>query len=130
MNEPQTKPVPAAGMTPEQMKCALALAVGWKMRDETDSSPEELLYWTSPDGRRHIFRHNLPNYPEDANAALEIVEMMRERGFYWMGWKRFDEQYMVRFLSGAPDGPVHEAQAATLPLAICTAALKALGHLQ
>lgn len=68
----------------------------------------------------------------DIAAAWVVVEKMKEQGndFYIEGYAHFRPRYDVNFKKAISDSfsITHmEAQADTLPLAICLAALKALG---
>lgn len=140
IEEIATKTTPAAGMTPEQMRIALAREHGYV--EQPDRFYIDRRAWM-----KNRIKHatiDLPPYPEDANAALEIVEMMRERG--WNAtlengmdgtWEALfhkpltdDTPRQHRGVIQAEEREIHYGPADTLQLAICTAALKALGHLQ
>jgi hypothetical protein len=121
-------------MTPEQMRIALATEAGWTPHFNEDRR----LFWHPPGqsaARKKEFTLTvpIPNYPEDANAALEIVAMMRERGMHFAGHVT-TEPNLPRwsagfFEHGKATTDVKQrghAYAETLPLAICEAACKAL----
>lgn len=131
MNEPHTKPAPAAGMTTEQMRIALARAHGYI--EQPDRFYIDRRAWTK-NGIKHA-TIDLPHYPEDANAALEIVETLLERGWsYHSTATRFSNNVVKPYTSYGvalvKDGKTVTGTGATLPLAICEAACRALGHLQ
>lgn len=65
-------------------RIAIAEACGWRLRDPEDPSPSEQQYWTSPDGRNHVFPHNLPDYLSDLNAMHEAEKVLTE-----MQWHRY-----------------------------------------
>jgi len=130
-------------MTPEQMRIALAKEAGWQWIELNGHHAHNAYWFTSPTEklkyRPELYRDHLPdsegfnvmggyktlpNYPEDANAALEIVAMMRERGWDFHASNErnvWDASFLHRSL-------LHNnaACAPTLPLAICEAARKAL----
>ncbi len=105
-------------MTKEQMRIALAKEMAWK------PDPRNKGCWIPPGKRAssvHYFTDTPPNYPEDTNAALQVVEMMRAKG-----WS--DSHFGTTWIFFDPaKGETIPATADTLPLAICESACKALG---
>jgi len=109
-------------MTPEQMRIALAQAFPtilrrWQQVPGGDFSEE----YKDGNGWHQCLEDDLLR---DANAALEIVAMMRERGWDFHASNErnvWDASFLHRSL-------LHNnaACAPTLPLAICEAACKAL----
>lgn len=71
----------------------------------------------------------IPDYSTSIAAAWEVVEKMREMGFTimlndYITTKR--NSWMAEFVKHPTFGVIHDA--ATAPLAICLAALKAVGY--
>jgi len=121
--KPKEDGSPVAGMTPEQMRIALAKEDGYV--EQPDRFYIDRRAWMK-NGIKHA-TIDIPDYHKDANATLEIVEMMRNRGWQMKVLQRNRPGFSVFLYDARKE---HEAHADTLPLAICTAALKALGHLQ
>ena len=75
---------------------------------------------------------NLPRFSTDIAAAFEVVEAMRGRGYWWemrCPCQRGDDRHIARFEMDADvAGPYTFAAArhASLPRAICKAALEAV----
>ena len=73
-------------------------------------------------GHEHV---NFPMYSTSISAAWEVVEKMDQRKYTWL----MNPQGSTVHCSFMDNGnPVGNAQADTAPLAICLAALKAVGH--
>lgn len=134
MNEPKSET--AAEMTPEQMRFALALEMRWKEIHERGTpwlGPDTKDWMGKKDGVKGLKAMDgyrpIPNYAESADAALEIVQMMREQGWKFSAnilpkqkwhacfWIHDDKQSGARIFTADHD---------TLPLAICRAACQAL----
>jgi ABA sandwich protein len=82
--------------------------------------------WKSNDGRRVFVRQKFLSYSSDISAAWRVVEKLRAaRGGFDMGddLRAGRGPWYCRFHGGAA-----YAEAASPPLAICRAALKAVGH--
>lgn len=111
-------------MTPELMRIALAKELGWRLWPIIGFTPPG----TTPPFTLGSYPP-LPNYPEDANAALEVVSMMRGRGWNWNAFSKHDGTY---FSFHNVEGDIvssanhFAATAETMPLAICEAACLAL----
>ena len=128
IEEIPTKPAPVSGMTPEQMDVTLARALHPKFCTMQFYGRSQKLEDTHCLGYRNADTlEPIPRYTKNANATLEIVEMMRNRGWQMKVLQRNRPGFSVFLYDARKE---HEAHADTLPLAICTAALKALGHLQ
>lgn len=78
---------------------------------------------------------DIPHYSTDIAAAWQVVEKLRERSFYssytdlsldtgkgWYSWHFHDHRPLSAYSS--------DATASTVPLAICLAALKAVGAIE
>lgn len=65
-----------------------------------------------------------PNFLTDHNAAMMVVEKMREKGFLYFGDNDCELGYDVQFVG---DDVEEDSQHKSLCHAICEAALKALG---
>src|SRR5688572_21663593 len=66
-------------MTPEQINIACAEECGWY---DIDSLPDGYLLGTQPIGGNHfVVDRPVPNYHSDANAALELCEVMYKNGY-------------------------------------------------
>lgn len=79
---------------------------------------------------------SLPPYTEEIAAAWQVAEKLRKRAFLFALWNKghgfvacFSSDDPVYWLEGIESGPasVDTVQADTAPLAICLAALKAVG---
>ena len=109
-------------MNTESIRKKCAEIVGWHKHD--CGAP---LCWKFGTGIMGITRsiHDLPNYPESADAALELVE--------WMNKKRAITTIEISGsickvkLRTAETSQVFAEQAETLPLAVCLSFLKANG---
>jgi hypothetical protein len=93
--------------------------------DEDDKWPtgERRWYYKCGDGRPIISRFMVPHYSTDIRAAWKVVDRLWPE----FSWRIVDDEppnVLVSFWQGDSD---YEAIAATAPLAISLAALKAVG---
>ena len=100
-------------MSPDAMREAIAVSLGWKWEDGTNS----------------VLRYLLPNYPGNVQAAQDLLNVLANDGWeceslvrVYKGWRkaiiriwRLDEQAL------------HQASGAHESFAICEAYLKAKG---
>jgi hypothetical protein len=71
---------------------------------------------------------SLPDFLSDHNAAMMVVEKMREKGWRWSSNDTSDGRVCFQFLI-AHSETEHMAYSRSLCHAICEAALKALGKI-
>ncbi len=88
---------------------------GWKLDDES------ALVWLLPDGSR---RGALPHYSTDIADAWQVIEHMNDRGWSPTVFCEF-QWWIANFFTDIAGS--FEASAETAPLAICLAALRAMG---
>ena len=109
-----------------RIKCAEI--AGWKMLAHSEwmwrSGPDDIL----PTGIREGYTKVIPDYPESADAALQLVEWMEKKGWEVMadnfnlkGQKKPKWHLSFRKV----DCPIANADAETFQLAACLAFLKA-----
>lgn len=106
-------------LTKIRIKCAEVL--GYKnVRDPIGPSGQCGTWWGDDSKGR---AQQIPDYPESADAALQLVEWMDKKG----NCCRSSNAGHCWWFQFSCDNSVHTAEADTLPLAICLAFLKANG---
>lgn len=103
--------------------------MGWQWREMIGTAPDRKrsMWLFNPDGRIQ----DIPDYPNDIAAAWQVVEHMRNNvpDFRALRMESVPLGYMVAFYSHK--NPLDRigafVAAKTAPLAICLAALKAMG---
>ena len=100
--------------------------MGWEEVKENDfiKRPDVDFIGKAPDRFCEDAWSILPNYSTDISDAWEVVEQLREKELY-VDIDTFAEHYDVRVVSGPYE--VGHSLSETAPLAICLAALKAVG---
>ncbi len=110
--------------TDEELCVRVALALGWTWKpDQYYIGGKQ---WFNPSGQKDGATSDLLRWVESADAALELVEAMRDRGCDISTFRGFDDtDYIVSF-----DGDdIHaKGQAPTLPRAIVRAFLASQGE--
>lgn len=97
------------------------LNAAWRVRSPADQ------YWErwSPDGAERIV--NAPRYSTDITAAMTVVEKMRERGWSF-ACTLYEGKLPYASFCKRTAASSRNAEANTLPLAICRAALSAVSE--
>jgi hypothetical protein len=115
-------------MTTDQIRIACAEEMGWETHKFIDASGSAHVGWRSAQLRVACTASELPNYPTDANAALELCEQMRSDG-WWMEMRPMvsSKKWKIYVWDRTGDTRIYHAEADTLPLAICEAFLKVRG---
>jgi hypothetical protein len=113
-------------MTQEEIRIKCAELEGYRCVKEPECGGFDF-HWYNPKGEPiNAPLTQLPDYLNDANAALRLCGVMEKRGYRWVIHSCGFNQVEARFVKPDMSEPVR-AIADTAPEAICTAALRAEG---
>jgi hypothetical protein len=103
--------------------------MGHVLKSPVYATPDYVLEWDGPPGNGTSRARELPHYSTEITAAWEVVEKLDAQKHFLeierRGDRREDGDYFMRWACGLWPSYV-EAEAETVPLAICRAALKAV----
>ena len=116
--------------TDEELNARAAETLGWKMHDHPDCLALKQ-GWVSRDWKTWVLRPDgclvmfteIPNFCGSADAALELVEAMRSKGWRWVCYGGCGTN--IEFYFHKPGSPDAKSEAPTFPLAIVRAVLAA-----
>ena len=133
-----------SAMSDRELDAAVAeMVFGWRWIHEDGEQPYAVPYLVGPGSSVyyptvHAKFPNVPksggdllNYSTDIAAAWEVVEKMRTNGWFFSLADSIElPDFIARFTTCPPVGspiPDHSAMNVSAPLAICLAALRAVG---